>query len=103
MWIPIVVGLTVGTLAFRLAGPLIGGVWRPGRRLESGLAMAATVMLAALVATSTVGAGADTGPSAARIAGVVLACAAAWRGLSLPWLVIAAAAVTAGLRVLGVP
>ena len=43
MWIPIVVGLTVGTLAFRLAGPLIGGVWRPGRRLESGLAMAATM------------------------------------------------------------
>lgn len=102
MWTAIIFGLAGGTLAFRLAGPIVGHRWHVSPRVESRLAMVATVMLAALVVTATLGGEGENQLSVARIVGVSLACLGAWRGVSLPFVVIVAAATTAGLRWLGV-
>lgn len=102
MWTLIILGLAGGTLVFRLAGPAVGRRWAVSSALESRLALVATVMLAALVATATLGGDGAGELSVARIIGVGLACLGAWRGVSLPFIVIVAAAATAGLRWLGV-
>lgn len=93
--------LALGTLAFRLTGPLLGArVTLPDsfQRLASD---AAILLLFALAVTSALMDGQESA-GWARPAGVFLAgCLALFR-LPFPVVVLAAAAVTAGLRALGI-
>ena len=94
--------LSAGTLAFRLAGPMLRErltfpPWA-GKLLES----AAVVLLAALVATTALTRGHGFS-GFARPAGVLVAGILAWRKAPFLVVVLAAAATTALLRLLGVP
>ncbi|MFD7508198.1 AzlD domain-containing protein [Streptomyces sp. NPDC059853] len=94
--------LAAGTLAFRLAGPLLHHRLAPGERTRALLADAATVLLVALVATAAL----TEGQGAAgwsRPAGVLVGGALALRRAPLLAVVVAAAGTTAVLRLLGVP
>ena len=97
-----IVTLSAGTLAFRLSGPalrqrLAFPPWAV-RLLEA----AAVVMLAALIATIALTKGHGfVGP--ARPAGVLVGGVLAWRKAPFLVVVIAAAAITAVLRLVGVP
>ncbi|HEX2133171.1 MAG TPA: AzlD domain-containing protein [Actinophytocola sp.] len=103
--------LAAGTYAFRAAGPILrtrltrGGssdeVALPPRLAEV-LSVAATVLLVALVATSSL---TDGGAFAgvALPAGVLAGGLLAWRKVPFVLVVIVAAGVAAGLRALGVP
>lgn len=104
MWIVLVIGLALGTLAFRLAGLVVGSRLRLPKGVERLSTIAATVMLAALVVTATLSGESNTASavSAARIFGVGIAVLLAWRRQPLPVVVIAAAGVTAGLRFIGI-
>lgn len=97
-----VIALSVGTFAFRFAGPALR--WRvelsPG--VERIAATAAVVLLGALVATSAVRDGAEFA-GVARPAGVAVGGVLAWRRAPFVVVVLAAAAIAAGLRVVGVP
>jgi branched-subunit amino acid transport protein len=89
--------LAAGTFAFRLAGPLLHSrvaVPPPARRL---LETAAVVMLTALAATAALTQGHDYS-GIARTAGVAVAGLLAWRKAPFLVVVIAAAAVTALIR-----
>ncbi|GAB1818433.1 AzlD domain-containing protein [Herbidospora sp. RD11066] len=96
MPIAAIAALAAGTLAFRLAGPLFRDRVRLPPRLEALLSTAALVLLFALVVTSSFG-------GYARPAGVVVAGVLALRKAPFPVIVIAAAATTALLRLIGVP
>jgi branched-subunit amino acid transport protein len=109
MTITAILVLAAGTYAFRLAGPLLrarlvraGGTAELPPRLEEVLSASATVLLVALVATSTL---ADGGEFAgiALPAGVLTGGLLAWRRAPFVVVVVVAAAVAAGLRALGVP
>ena len=104
MWIALIVGLTLGTLAFRLAGPVVGSRLQLSSRVERLSTIAATIMLAALVVTATLSGESETigAPSVARILGVGIAVLLAWRRQPLVIVVIAAAGATAGLRFIGI-
>jgi branched-subunit amino acid transport protein len=93
--------LAGGTYAFRITGPLLRERFRPGPRVTRLLSVAASVLLVALVATSALTQGHDFA-GWARPAGVLVGGVLAV--LKLPFLVVvlAAIAVTAGLRLLGV-
>jgi branched-subunit amino acid transport protein len=93
--------LAGGTYAFRITGPLLRERYRPGPRVTRLLSVAASVLLVALVATSALTQGHDFA-GWARPAGVLVGGVLAV--LKLPFLVVvlAAIAVTAGLRLLGV-
>ncbi|MFE3454719.1 AzlD domain-containing protein [Nonomuraea sp. NPDC059194] len=94
--------LAAGTFAFRLAGPLLRDRVSFPPRAERLMESAAVVLLAALVATTTLTEG--HGPAGvARVAGVAVAGVLAWRKVPFLVIVLAAAGVTAGLRLLGVP
>ncbi|MGA8993068.1 MAG: AzlD domain-containing protein [Nocardioidaceae bacterium] len=96
-----VLALAVGTYAFRLVGPLLHGRLRLPARLDRALSEAAVVLLVALVAVTAVTEG--QGPAGwARPAGVLVALALVLRRAPFPLVVVAAAATTAGLRLLGV-
>ena len=94
--------LAVGTYAFRVAGPLLGARLAPGPRAQQLVDTATVVLLSALVATSALVAG-HGWAGVARPAGVLVAGVLAWRKAPFVVVVIAAAAVAAGLRLLGVP
>ncbi len=102
--------LAAGTYAFRLAGPLLRArLARAGGdeaglppRLAEVLSAAATVLLVGLVATSGLTQG-GAFTSVALPAGVVTGGVLAWRRAPFVVVVVAAAAVAAGLRALGVP
>lgn len=111
MTITAILVLAVGTYAFRVAGPLLrnrmvrahgGGEATLPPRLTELMSVAATVLLVALIATATL---TDGGSFAgvALPAGVAAGGLLAWRRAPFVVVVIAAAAVTAGLRALGVP
>ncbi|WP_262412909.1 AzlD domain-containing protein [Actinacidiphila acidipaludis] len=94
--------LGAGTYGFRLAGPLLKARVRLSPRLERLMGTAVVVLLAALVATSGLMDGHHfTGP--ARPAGVAVGALLAWRRAPFALVVVAAAATTAGLRLLAVP
>lgn len=109
MTITAVLVLAAGTYAFRLAGPLLrarlvrtGGTAELPPRVEELLSAAATVLLVALVATSSLtGGGSFAG--IALPAGVLTGGVLAWRRVPFVVVVVVAALVAAGLRVLGVP
>lgn len=109
MTITAILILAAGTYAFRLAGPLLrariakaGGTAELPPRVDEVLSTAATVLLVALVATSTL---TDGGSFAgyALPAGVLTGGVLAWRRAPFVVVVVVAAAVAAGLRALGVP
>lgn len=120
MTVTAILVLAVGTYAFRVAGPLLrarmvrAAAERAGRgaapdgsaalppRVAELLSAAATVLLVALIATAALTEGGSFA-GVALPAGVLTGGVLAWRRVPFVFVVIAAAAVTAGLRLLGVP
>ncbi len=96
-----VVTLSAGTYACRLSGRLLRQRVTFPPRAEQLLAAGAVVMLAALVATTALTKGHGFA-GWARPAGVVAGGLLAWRKAPFLAIVLTAAAVTAGLRLLGV-
>lgn len=96
-----VAALAVGTLALRLTGPWLHRRADLSPRLQALSTASVAVVLAALIATSTLIEDHDFA-GLARLAGVSVAGLLAWRRAPFLGVVLAAAAVTAGLRALGV-
>jgi branched-subunit amino acid transport protein len=94
--------LALGTFAFRFAGPVLRNRVKVSPRAERLMALAAVVLLAALVAVSTLTEGHGFA-GFARPAGVLVAGVLAWRKAPFALVVVAAAATTALLRLAGVP
>jgi hypothetical protein len=93
--------LAVGTLAFRLAGTLLRSRFEPTPAVLVLVDRAVAVLFAALVATSLLEHGHLAG--VARPVGVAVAGVLAWRRAPFVLVVLAAAVVTAALRLAGVP
>jgi branched-subunit amino acid transport protein len=93
--------LAVGTCAFRLAGPLLRDRIRLPDRVRDLMTTAATVLLVALVATSSLTDG-HRFAGWALPAGVAVGGLAAWRKLPFVVVVVLAAETTAGLRSIGI-
>lgn len=93
--------LAAGTYAFRVAGPLLRDRLRLSDRVRELMSTAATVMLFALVATSTLTEGQGFA-GLALPAGVLVGAVAAWRRAPFVVVVVLAAATTALLRLAGV-
>jgi branched-subunit amino acid transport protein len=92
--------LAAGTYAIRFAGQALRARITFPPRAEKLLAAAATILLAALVATTALTEGHGFA-GVARPAGVLVAGLLAWRKAPFLVVVIAAAAVTALLRLAG--
>lgn len=94
--------LSAGTFAFRFSGPVLRQRITFPPWAERLLKAGAVVLLAALVATTALARGHGfAGP--ARPAGVLVGGVLAWRKAPFGVVVLAAAATTAVLRLLGVP
>jgi branched-subunit amino acid transport protein len=93
--------LAAGTYALRLSGPLLRDRLKLSDRVKLLMSTSATVLLFALVATSTLTKGQGFAGLALPI-GVVVGGIAAWRKTPFVVVVVLAAATTAGLRFLGV-
>jgi branched-subunit amino acid transport protein len=94
--------LSAGTYAFRLSGPLLRQRITFPPRITKLLEGAAVVLLAALTATTALTEGHGFA-GYARPVGVLVGGVLAWRKAPFLVVVIAAAATTAILRLLGVP
>ncbi|HET9141741.1 AzlD domain-containing protein [Actinophytocola sp.] len=101
MSIVAVLVLAVGTYAFRVAGPLLRDRIVLPDRVRTLLSISAVVLLFALVATAAVMDG-QRFAGWALPAGVLAGGVLAWRRAPFVVVVVAAAGVTAGLRLLGV-
>lgn len=101
MTIAAILLLAGGTLAFRLTGPLLHRRIQLGPRVTRLLAVAASVLLVALVVTSTFTTGHGFA-GWARPAGVLVGGGLAVLKVPFPVVVVAAAATAAGLRLAGV-
>jgi branched-subunit amino acid transport protein len=103
--LPLIAGLLAlgaGTYAFRVAGPLLGDRFRLGPAAKELAGTATVVLLTALAAIAVLfTAGSPAG--AARPAGVLVAGVLAWRRVPFIAVVVTAAAVTAVLRLAGLP
>jgi branched-subunit amino acid transport protein len=97
-----VLAIAAGTYAFRVAGPLLRDRVELSDRVKELLSMAALVLLVALIATASVMSGREFA-GVALPAGVLVGGVLAWRRAPFVVVVVAAAACTAGLRLLGVP
>ena len=93
--------LALGTYAFRATGPVLEGRVRLPVPVEGLLSDAAIVLLVALTATATLTQGQEFA-GWARPAGVIIAAGLALLRVPFPIVVLAAAVVTAVLRLLGV-
>ncbi|MCA6091895.1 AzlD domain-containing protein [Streptomyces sp. SCA3-4] len=94
--------LAGGTFAFRLAGPYLRSRATFPPRVEKLMGISTVVLLTSLVATTALTEGG--GPAGvARPVGVLAAGLLAWRKVPFLIVVLAAAAATAALRLLGVP
>ncbi|HEY8372400.1 MAG TPA: AzlD domain-containing protein [Pseudonocardiaceae bacterium] len=102
MTVAAVLVLAAGTFALRIAGPLLRDRITVSERMQRIITIAATTLLAALVATQAL---TEAGGFAgwARPAGVLVGAVAAWRRLPFVVVVVLAAATTALLRLAGVP
>ncbi|MEV0687041.1 AzlD domain-containing protein [Nocardia sp. NPDC050378] len=99
--VPAMMALAVGTYALRWAGPALRDRIRLSARTIALLDTGALILLAALVATATLPTG--TGELGVALpAGVAVGGVLAWRRAPLLVTVIAAAATTALLRLVGV-
>ena len=95
------VGLAVGTLAFRLVGPLLQTRMTITPRTERLASIGVAVIFVALIATSALIV--DNGFAGfACPAGVLVAAVLAWKKAPFVAIVVAAAATTAALRFVGV-
>ncbi|HEX5993750.1 MAG TPA: AzlD domain-containing protein [Jiangellales bacterium] len=94
--------LGLGTFAFRFAGPILRSRVEISPPIERLMAMAAIVLLAALVGIAAFLDGQEFA-GIARPAGIAVGGVLAWRKAPFALVVIAAAASTAALRMLGVP
>lgn len=94
--------LGLGTFAFRFAGPILRSRVEISPHIERLMAMAAIVLLAALVGIAAFLDGQEFA-GIARPAGIAVGGVLAWRKAPFALVVIAAAASTAALRMLGVP
>ncbi|HEY0472682.1 MAG TPA: AzlD domain-containing protein [Kribbella sp.] len=94
--------LAVGTYSLRIAGPMMRTRFELPERAEKLMAAAAVVLLAALVATAALTEG-HGAAGIARPAGVFVGGVLALRKAPFVFVVVAAAATAAGLRLLGVP
>ena len=94
--------LVAGTYAFRLSGQVLRARIKFPPRAERLLEGAAVILLAALVATTALTQGHGFS-GVARPVGVLVGGVLAWRKAPFLVVVIVAAGVTAGLRLLGVP
>jgi branched-subunit amino acid transport protein len=94
--------LAAGTFAFRLSGPVLRSRVKFPASVARLLEVAAVVLLAALVAVTALTSGHGFG-GYARAAGVLVGGVLAWRKAPFIVVVLAAAAATALLRLLGVP
>jgi branched-subunit amino acid transport protein len=97
-----IVALAAVTYGFRLAGPLLRGRVTVPIAAERLFADAATVLLIGLAATSALTEGHGFA-GWARPAGVLVAAVLAARRAPFPVVVVAAAGVTALLRLAGIP
>lgn len=100
MTLGVVLALAVGTYLLRLAGPLLRDRIRFSERAERLMSIAAITLLGAFIVTSAL---VESGGFAgwARIAGVAVGGVLAFRKAPFVLVVVAAAATTAGLRLLG--
>lgn len=99
----IVIGLlAVGTYALRLGGSVLQGRVTLPDWADRLLPLSAIALLAALAATAAFTDGGSF-VGVARPAGVLVGAVLAWRKAPFIAVVVAAAAVAAGLRLLGVP
>ena len=94
--------LSAGTFAFRFCGPMLRQRVAFPPRAERLLEAAAVVLLAALAATTALTEGHGFA-GYARPVGVLVGGVLAWRKAPFLVVVLAAAATTAVLRLLGVP
>lgn len=94
--------LAVVTYTFRAAGSLLTAGSEPGPRVQQAGDAAALLLLAGVMATTALTEGQDLAGTA-RVTGVAVAGLLAWRNAPLPLVLAAAATVTAGLRLAGVP
>ncbi|WP_280295029.1 AzlD domain-containing protein [Nocardia abscessus] len=96
-----IVALAAGTYAFRWAGPALRDRVRPPARVVRLLEIAAVVLLTALVAVTTLPLG-TTSLGFAVPAGVLVGGMLAWFHRPILVVILAAAATTALLRLIGV-
>ena len=94
--------LALGTYGLRLAGPLLRSRVRLSATLRRYFELAAVALLAALIGTAALVQG-HSFAGWARPAGVLVGAVLAWRKVPFVLVVLAAAGVAAGLRLLGVP
>ncbi|MFD4250910.1 AzlD domain-containing protein [Amycolatopsis thermoflava] len=94
--------LAVGTFAFRFAGPVLQSRIQLSARVQNLMAVSATVLLVAVVATGALAEGHGFA-GFARPIGVAVGGVLAWRKAPFLVVVVAAAVVTALLRLAGVP
>jgi len=87
----------ISAFAVRAFGPFFVGTREFGPRTVGVLSLLPAALLAALVVTETLIHDGDLDVDA-RLAGVAFAGILLWREVSVAWVVIAAAAVTAALR-----
>lgn len=94
--------LAAGTYGFRWAGPALRSRLTVPKRTVKLLDKSAVTLLAALVAVTGLTEGHDIAVGYARPAGVLVAGVLAWRKAPFLVIVLAAAATTAVLRLIGV-
>ncbi|HEX6686404.1 MAG TPA: AzlD domain-containing protein [Candidatus Limnocylindrales bacterium] len=99
LWV--ILALAVGTYALRVVGVLLPGRLVLPKRLEALLPVAATTMLAALVATAVFTEAGRLAVGVARPIGVLVGAILAWRKAPFIVVVVAAAATAALLRLAG--
>ncbi|MRH89246.1 AzlD domain-containing protein [Nocardia sp. SYP-A9097] len=96
-----VIALAVGTFAFRFAGPALRSRVKVSPRTVKLLEVSSVVLLTALAVTTLMPSGGGHA-GLALPAGVLVAAVLAWRRAPLLVVILTAAVITAGLRVLGV-
>ena len=99
----VVLALAVGTYATRIAGVLLHDRLVLPERLRHLLPIAATTLLAALVATAVFTEAGRLAVGVARPLGVLVGAVLAWRKAPFVVVVVAAAVTAALLRLAGLP
>ncbi|MCP2322407.1 branched-subunit amino acid transport protein [Hamadaea flava] len=100
-YVVVLLVLAVGTYAIRLSGVLLRGRLTLPDWLRDLLPVAATTLLAALVATAVFTDAGHLALGVARPAGVAVGALLAWRRMPFAVVVVAAAATAALLRLAG--
>ena len=94
--------LGLGTYAFRVAGPVLRSQVSMSKRIEELMSRAAVVLLVAVTVTAALTQGHEFA-GWARPTGVLVAGVLAWRRAPFVVVIVVAAAVAAGLRLVGIP